>query len=240
MSRVAGSMERRIATLDWNAIERALFVDGYALVPDVLDGGECARISALYGRDELFRSRVHMEAHGFGHGQYRYFAYPLPEPIAMLREELYAGLAPAANRWMERLRLPDRFPATQQALFDLCAARGQHRPTALLLTYEPGDWNALHQDLYGEIAFPFQATCFLSRPGIDFTGGEFVLVEQRPRAQSRPEVIVPELGSMLIFANRYRPVEGKNGTYRTVVRHGVSRIRSGRRFALGIIFHDAK
>lgn len=233
-------MSRVAAEMDWAAIERSLFADGYALVPAVLDEGTCTKVAAMYERDELFRSRVHMEAHGFGRGQYRYFSYPLPEPIGTLREELYAQLAPAANRWMERLRLPDRFPATQQELFDLCAARGQTRPTALLLTYEPGDWNALHQDLYGEIAFPFQATCFLSRPGVDFTGGEFVLVEQRPRAQSRPEVIVPELGSMLIFANRYRPVEGKNGTYRTVMRHGVSRIRSGRRFALGIIFHDAK
>lgn len=229
-----------IGALDWEETERALFADGYALVGDVLDAPACAELAAMYPRDELFRSRVHMEAHGFGRGQYRYFRYPLPPMIAMLREELYLRLAPTANRWMEELRLPDRFPPTQAALFDLCAERGQTRPTALLLTYEPGDWNALHQDLYGEIAFPFQATFFLSRPGVDFTGGEFVLVEQRPRAQSRPEVIVPTLGSMLIFANRYRPVQGKNGVYRTVIRHGVSRIRSGRRFALGIIFHDAK
>ena len=233
MSRVSGGME-------WSEIERALFADGYALTQDVLSAAECAEVAAMYARDELFRSRVHMEAHGFGRGQYRYFTYPLPPLIQSLREELYAKLAPVANRWMEALRMPERFPDTQQALFDLCSARGQKRPTALLLTYEAGDWNALHQDLYGEIAFPFQATLFLSRPGQDFTGGEFVLVEQRPRAQSRPEVIVPDLGSMLIFANRYRPVQGKNGTYRTVVRHGVSRIRSGRRYALGIIFHDAK
>ena len=237
---MTSELEDRVASLDWAELERALFADGYALVNGVLDAGECAEIAAMYPRDDLFRSRVHMEAHGFGRGQYRYFGYPLPPPIGTLREELYARLAPIANAWMERLRMPDRFPGTQQALFDLCAARGQTRPTALLLTYQPGDWNALHQDLYGEIAFPFQATFFLSRPGIDFTGGEFVLVEQRPRAQSRPEVIVPELGSMLIFANRYRPVAGKNGAYRTVMRHGVSRIRTGRRFALGIIFHDAK
>lgn len=233
-------MQHPVPKLDWEEIERGLFADGYALAGGILDAGTCAEVAAMYSRDELFRSRVHMEAHGFGRGQYRYFSYPLPPLIQALRQELYEKLAPVANRWMEALRLPDRFPSTQQALFDLCAARGQTRPTALLLSYEPGDWNALHQDLYGEIAFPFQATFFLSRPGGDFTGGEFVLVEQRPRAQSRPEVIVPELGSMLIFANRYRPVRGKNGTYRTVVRHGVSRIRSGRRFALGIIFHDAK
>jgi uncharacterized protein len=233
-------MTERIAQLEWETIEANLFADGYALVDDVLSADECAEIAEMYPRDGLFRSTVHMAAHGFGRGEYRYFSYPLPEPIAQLREELYGRLSPVANRWMEALRMPERFPATQQALFDLCAARGQTRPTALLLTYEPGDWNALHQDLYGEIAFPFQATCFLSRPGVDFTGGEFVLVEQRPRAQSRPEVIVPPLGSMLIFANRYRPVRGKNGVYRTVVRHGVSRIRTGRRFALGIIFHDAK
>ena len=233
MSRVAAGME-------WGEIERALFADGYALTPDVLSASECADLAAMYARDDLFRSRVQMEAHGFGHGQYRYFKYPLPPLIQSLREELYEHLAPVANRWMETLRMKERFPDTQQALFDLCSTHGQTRPTALLLTYEPGDWNALHQDLYGEIAFPFQATLFLSRPGEDFTGGEFVLIEQRPRAQSRPEVIVPELGSMLIFANRYRPVQGKNGTYRTVIRHGVSRIRSGRRYALGIIFHDAK
>lgn len=233
-------MDRRIEALDWPAVERALFADGYALVPGVLEAGECAELAAMYARDELFRSRVRMEAHGFGHGQYRYFAYPLPPLIQSLREGLYANLAPIGNRWMEALRLPERFPATQQALFELCAQRGQARPTALLLTYEPGDWNALHQDLYGEIAFPFQATLFLSSPGVDFTGGEFVLVEQRPRAQSRPEVIVPVLGEMLIFSNRYRPVQGKNGTYRTVVRHGVSRVRTGRRYALGVIFHDAK
>jgi len=229
-----------VEQLDWKRIDEALFADGYALQGNVLGADECADVAAMYERDELFRSRVHMEAHGFGRGQYRYFDYPLPPLIGALREGLYARLAPIANRWMERLRMRERFPATQQELFDLCAARGQTRPTALLLTYQPGDWNALHQDLYGEIAFPFQATFFLSRPGVDFTGGEFVLVEQRPRAQSRPEVIVPELGSMLIFANRYRPVAGKNGIYRTVMRHGVSRIRTGRRFALGIIFHDAK
>ena len=237
---LALAMDRRIESLDWAEVERALFSDGYALVPGVLDDAECAQLTAMYARDELFRSRVRMEAHGFGHGQYRYFSYPLPPLIQSLREGLYAHLGPIANRWMEALRLPARFPATQQALFDLCAARGQTRPTALLLTYEPGDWNALHQDLYGEIAFPFQATLFLSRTGTDFTGGEFVLVEQRPRAQSRAEVIVPALGEMLIFANRYRPVQGNKGTYRTVVRHGVSRVRSGRRYALGVIFHDAK
>ena len=230
----------RIDALDWAQAEGDLFRDGYALVEGVLSPAECASVVGMYARDELFRSRVQMEAHGFGHGQYRYFTYPLPPLIQALRERLYARLAPVANRWMEALRIPDRFPATQQALFDLCAARGQTRPTALLLTYEPGDWNALHQDLYGEVAFPFQATFFLSRPAVDFTGGEFVLVEQRPRAQSRPEVVIPNLGAMLIFANRYRPVQGKNGTYRTVMRHGVSRVRSGRRFALGIIFHDAK
>ena len=238
--RVRPIVTERVAQLDWQAVEANLFADGYALVDGVLSSEECAGVAAMYARDELFRSTVHMAAHGFGRGEYRYFSYPLPELIATLREDVYARLSPVANRWMEALRMPERFPATQQALFDLCAARGQTRPTALLLTYEPGDWNALHQDLYGEIAFPFQVTCFLSRPGADFTGGEFVLVEQRPRAQSRPEVIVPQLGSMLIFANRYRPVRGKNGVYRTVVRHGVSRIRTGRRFALGIIFHDAK
>ena len=234
------AMERRLNELDWPAFEERLFEEGHVLERGVLDAGDCAELAAMFERDELFRSTVNMQAHGFGRGEYRYFRYPLPLAIQTLRETLYAGLAPIANPWMEALRLPDRFPATQQALFDLCAARGQRRPTALLLRYDRGDWNALHQDLYGEIAFPFQATVFLSSPGEDFTGGEFVLVEQRPRAQSRPHVVVPERGSMLIFANRYRPVKGKSGTYRTVVRHGVSRLHDGRRFALGIIFHDAK
>ncbi len=229
-----------MTTLDWDAIEGSLFADGYALVDGFFDERKCAKTIAMYSDDGLFRSRVTMEAHGFGRGEYRYFSYPLPPAISELREGLYAGLAPIANRWMEALRLRDCFPATQTELFELCAASGQNRPTALLLQYRPGDWNALHQDLYGEVAFPFQATVFLSRPQSDFTGGEFVLVEQRPRAQSRPEVIVPQLGAMLIFPNRYRPVAGKNGTYRTAFRHGVSRVRSGRRYALGVIFHDAK
>jgi hypothetical protein len=233
-------MQHHVRELDWNELERTLFTDGYALVPHVLDDRACNDVAEMYANDDFFRSRVHMEAHGFGRGQYRYFRYPLPDLIQSLREELYAGLAPIANRWMEALRLPDRFPIRSKRS-SICAPRADKRARRrCLLTYEPGDWNALHQDLYGEIAFPFQATLFLSRPGEDFTGGEFVLVEQRPRAQSRPEVIVPELGSMLIFANRYRPVQGKNGTYRTIVRHGVSRIKSGRRYALGIIFHDAK
>jgi uncharacterized protein len=236
----AAAVDARIMQFDWKAIEAALFGEGYARIGAVLSDDECAGLVAMYPRDELFRSRVQMEAHGFGRGQYRYFDYPLPPLVQSLREGLYLRLAPIANRWMEALRLPQRFPATQAALFDLCTAGGQTRPTALLLAYETGDWNALHQDLYGEIAFPFQATIFLSNPGTDFTGGEFVLVEQRPRAQSRPEVIVPARGELLIFPNRYRPVQGTSGSYRTVVRHGVSRLRGGRRHALGIIFHDAR
>ena len=232
--------QMKTASLDWEAIGASLFADGYALIDGFFSTGACDEVVAMYANDALFRSRVTMEAHGFGRGEYRYFKYPLPPAIGELREKLYAGLSPIANRWMEALRLSDRFPSTQTELFDLCSARGQTRPTALLLSYQPGDWNALHQDLYGEVAFPFQATVFLSRPQSDFTGGEFVLVEQRPRAQSRPEVILPQLGAMLIFPNRYRPVAGKTGTYRTVLRHGVSRVRSGRRYALGVIFHDAK
>ncbi|MBV8151153.1 MAG: 2OG-Fe(II) oxygenase [Candidatus Eremiobacteraeota bacterium] len=225
--------------LDWNRIDIDLWADGFALVADVLTAAECAQAAGWFERDELFRSTVHMARHRFGSGTYRYFEYPLPPLIARLRETLYTGLAPIANRWMEALSLPASFPLEIAAFVEQCAARGQRRPTPLLLRYDAGDWNALHQDLYGEVAFPLQATIFLSEPERDFSGGEFVLVEQRPRAQSRPHVIAPRRGSMLIFPNRFRPVRGARGVYRTVVRHGVSRVRSGRRFALGIIFHDA-
>ena len=224
--------------LDWTAIERSLVHDGHALVNDVLDPTRCAALRAGYTSD-TFRSRVIMERHNYGRGEYQYYAYPLPPPIAQLRGDLYAELAPIANRWMEALKRPERFPLAQQEMLALCAEYGQERPTALILKYGPGDFNALHQDLYGEVAFPFQLTFFLSEPEVEYTGGEFVLVEQRPRAQSRPEVLRPRRGAMLVFPNRYRPVRTKTNSYRTTFKHGVSTVRSGERYTLGIIFHDA-
>lgn len=220
-------------------MEEELFANGYARLPNALSSQECVALRALFDDDSLFRSRVVMERHNFGSGEYKYFAYPLPETIARLREKLYRELAPIANRWNESLGLSQRYPlALQQYLLE-CAEHGQQRPTALLLRYRAGDYNCLHQDTYGELAFPFQATYFLSARD-EYDGGEFVLVEQRPRAQSRPIVIAPERGECIIIPNRYRPVRGKNGFYRTVFRHGVSEIRSGERYALGVILHDAQ
>ncbi|HLI94838.1 MAG TPA: 2OG-Fe(II) oxygenase [Candidatus Baltobacteraceae bacterium] len=220
-------------------IESQLFENGYARIPRALSPNECLALRAMYGNDALFRSRVVMERHNFGSGEYKYFGYPLPQAVQDLREQLYRELAPLANRWNELLRLPQRYPlALQQYLLD-CAEHGQPRPTALLLHYRAGDYNCLHQDTYGELAFPFQATFFLS-PRSEYEGGEFVLVEQRPRAQSRPIVVEPEQGECVVIPNRYRPVQGKTGAYRTVFRHGVSEIRSGERYALGMILHDAQ
>jgi hypothetical protein len=221
------------------AIEESLLENGYAHVRSALTPENARALRQLYDDDALFRSRVVMERHNFGSGEYKYFAYPLPDAVRELRENLYRDLAPVANRWNELLRLPQRYPlALQQYLID-CAEHGQSRPTALLLRYRAGDYNCLHQDTYGEMAFPFQATYFLSDRS-EYEGGEFVLVEQRPRAQSRPIVLVPEQGDCIIIPNRYRPVRGKNGVFRTVFRHGVSRIRKGERYALGVILHDAE
>ncbi len=219
-------------------LERDLFAHGYVKSPSALTKNECISLRTMYDNDELFRSRVVMERHNFGSGEYKYFGYPLPEPVAQLRDRLYTQLAPIANHWNELLRLPQRYPSAQQHYLLECHEQGQTRPTALLLRYRAGDYNCLHQDTYGELAFPFQATFFLSDRS-EYEGGEFVLVEQRPRAQSRPIVISPDQGDCTIIPNRYRPVMGKSGTYRTVFRHGVSEIRSGERYALGVIFHDA-
>jgi hypothetical protein len=220
-------------------VEDLLHVQGYAHVPRFISADGCRALRGLYDDDSLFRSRIVMERHNFGRGEYKYFSYPLPAAVARLREDLYAQLAPLANRWNERLALPQRYPMAQQQYLLECKEHGQSRPTALMLRYREGDYNCLHQDTYGELAFPFQATVFLSDRG-EYTGGEFVLVEQRPRAQSRPIVIAPDQGDLLIIPNRYRPVEGTRGYYRTVFRHGVSTIHSGERFALGIILHDAQ
>ena len=201
---------------------------------------ECAALAGLYAHDEPFRSRVIMARHGFGRGEYKYFAYPLPETVAALRDALYPPLAAIANRWNAALGIATRYPAEHDAYLERCHAAGQTRPTPLLLQYDEGDYNCLHQDLYGEHVFPLQATVLLSRPGVDFTGGEFVLTEQRPRMQSRAEVVPLAQGEAVIFPVHHRPVQGTRGVYRVNMRHGVSRLRGGRRHTLGIIFHDAK
>jgi hypothetical protein len=226
-------------TIDWTAAEADLDAYGCALLPGLLDARACAAMAALWDEEAGFRSHVVMARHGYGRGDYRYFRYELPPVVVALREALYQPLARIANRWAEALGQAARYPDSHADYLERCHAAGQIRPTPLLLRYGPGDWNALHQDLYGEHVFPLQATILLSRPGEDFTGGEFVLSEQRPRQQSRPEVVPLGQGDAVVFPVRERPVKGARGWTRFQMRHGVSRLRSGRRFTLGIIFHDA-
>jgi hypothetical protein len=230
----------RIHAYDWQAISTELDTFGCAVIEKLLSPEECAGVAALYPREEHFRSHIIMARHGFGKGEYRYFRYPLPALIGGLRSALYAKLVPLANAWNERMGEGIRYPATHEGYLGLCHAAGQMRPTPLLLQYGAGDFNALHQDLYGELVFPIQVTILLSEPGRDFSGGEFVLTEQRPRMQSRAEVVPLRQGDAVAFAVHNRPVKGSKGYYRVNLRHGVSRIRSGRRHTLGIIFHDAK
>ena len=225
--------------LDWQRIEDDLNGHGCAIVPGLLDAGACLALAAHYDHPQHFRSRVVMERHGFGRGEYQYFAYPLPEPVAALRSALYAPLAAIANRWQAALGLEARFPLEHDAFLARCHSAGQTRPTPLLLRYGPGDYNCLHQDLYGEHVFPLQLAVLLSRPQEDFTGGEFVLTEQRPRMQSRVEVVTLQQGDAVIFPVAQRPVNGVRGSYRVTMRHGVSRLHSGARHTLGVIFHDA-
>jgi hypothetical protein len=226
-------------TIDWTAAEADLDAYGCALLPGLLDVPGCAAMAALWDEEARFRSHVVMARHGYGRGDYRYFRYELPPAVAALREALYPPLARIANRWAEALGQAARYPDSHAEYLERCHAAGQTRPTPLMLRYGPGDWNALHQDLYGEHVFPLQATILLSRPGEDFTGGEFVLSEQRPRQQSRPEVVPLGQGDAVIFPVRERPVKGARGWTRFQMRHGVSRLHSGQRFTLGIIFHDA-
>jgi hypothetical protein len=229
----------RVAAVDWRDVASSLDERGYATTAALLTTEQCRGLAALYDRDEAFRSRVVMQAHGFGRGEYRYLRYPLPGPVEALRQAIYPRLAPIANRWRECLREEGRFPPALGAFLKECHAAGQERPTPLILKYEAGDYNCLHQDLYGDLVFPLQLTVLLSAPEDDFTGGEFLLVEQRPRAQSKGEVVPLRQAEAVIFPVHHRPVEGTRGPYRVTMRHGVSRIRSGRRFTLGIIFHDA-
>jgi hypothetical protein len=228
----------RIARLDWAAIERGLDERGYATIPSLLARDECARLAALYRDEDRFRTRVDMAQHRFGEGEYKYFAAPLPPLVATLRARLYPRFVPVANRWATALGT-EPYPPTLAAYLARCAAAGQRRPTPLLLRYTSGGYNCLHQDLYGPLVFPLQLTCLLSEVGVDYTGGEFLLVEQRPRAQSRGEAIVLGRGDAIVFATRHRPAAGTRGIYRVTMRHGVSHIRSGERVSLGIIFHDA-
>jgi uncharacterized protein len=230
----------RIASLDWSRISEDLDTRGCAVLSRILRVEECLSIAALYSVPERFRSRVVMARHGFGRGEYQYFAYPLPELVAELRTALYPPLAEIANRWNAALGNPIRYPEDLTRYLQRCHKAGQTKPTPLLLQYDEGDYNCLHQDLYGEHVFPMQATFLLSEPGRDFTGGEFVLTEQRPRMQSRAEVVALDRGDAVIFAVHHRPVRGARGVYRVNMRHGVSRIRSGHRYTLGIIFHDAQ
>jgi len=230
----------RLDVFDWTRIAADLDTRGNSVVAQVLSTAECRTLADLYPQDEHFRSRVVMSRHGFGRGEYKYFATPLPDIVTRLRTALYPRLAPIANHWHEMLKDPVRYPLTHAEFLARCAAAGQTRPTPLLLQYGPDDYNCLHQDLYGEHIFPLQIAILLSEPDKDFAGGEFVLTEQRPRMQSRAEVVPLRQGDGVIFAVHHRPVHGTRGVYRVNMRHGVSRVRSGLRHTLGIIFHDAK
>ncbi len=238
--RAPSEVAARLAALDWDGLGKSLDAAGHALTPPILTASECAALIRLYGDERRFRSTVEMGRYRFGEGEYRYFAEPLPPLVAELRRYLFPRLAPIANRWMVALGAAERFPTDLRRWLACCAAKGQSRPTPLLLRYTAGGFNCLHQDLYGALAFPLQVTIALSEHGRDYEGGEFLLVEQPPRAQSRGEAIVLERGAAIVFPNRHRPAVGARGAYRVTVRHGVSRIRSGERLALGIIFHDAE
>ena len=236
----AKSPPERVASYDWGAVGADLNAFGCAVLRNLLKPDECQGLASLYPQEQHFRSHIHMARHGFGKGEYRYFKYPLPGIVGALRAALYAHIVPFANAWNERMNVAARYPTAHADYLEKCHAAGQVRPTPLLLQYGPGDFNCLHQDLYGDLAFPLQATILLSAPSRDFTGGEFVLTERRPRMQSRVEVVLLEQGDAVIFAVHNRPVQGTKGAYRVDLRHGVSRLRSGQRHTLGIIFHDAK
>jgi hypothetical protein len=235
----AGEIAQRVDAADWARVSQELDARGSATIAGLLTAAECESVATLYGVDEMFRSRVAMARHGFGRGEYKYFAYPLPGIVGGLREALYPRLAPVANRWNAAMGIAVRFPERHADFIERCHAAGQLRPTPLLLRYGVDDYNCLHQDLYGEHVFPLQVAVLLSEPERDFTGGEFVITEQRPRMQSRPEVVPLRRGDAAVFAVHHRPVHGTRGVYRVNLRHGVSRLRSGHRHTLGIIFHDA-
>ncbi len=230
----------RVRGADWGRIREELNASGNAVVEKLLTAAECRALAGFYSAESSFRSRVVMARHGFGRGEYKYFVYPLPQIVAELRTTLYPYLAPIANGWNGRMGIDVTYPSDHAAFLARCRRAGQDRPTPLLLQYGPGDYNCLHQDLYGEHVFPLQVAILLSAPGVDFTGGEFVMTEQRPRMQSRPEVVPLGQGDGVVFAVHHRPVQGTRGVYRVNLRHGVSRVRSGQRHTLGVIFHDSK
>jgi uncharacterized protein len=234
------TIAQRVDALDWQAVAKNLDGYGCAIMRSLITAQECDSIAALYSSDEIFRSRIVMARHGFGRGEYKYFSYPLPTIIDALRAAIYPHLVPVANRWNEAMRIEVRYPTEHAEFIQRCHAAGQLRPTPLILEYGEGDYNCLHQDLYGEHVFPLQIAILLSEPGRDFTGGEFIMTEQRPRMQSRPEVVSLGKGDAVVFAVHNRPVQGTRGTYRVNLRHGVSRLHSGRRHTVGVIFHDAQ
>jgi hypothetical protein len=227
--------------LDWACLERSLDARGYASAPTrVLTDDECVELVKMYDDESRFRSRIDMARYRFGQGEYKYFASPLPNVVSELRQQLYAPLARIANKWMEQLDEQERYPPGHSAFLERCARAGQTKPTPLLLRYEPGGYNCLHQDVYGDVAFPLQAVVFLTERDVDYSGGEFLLVEQRPRAQSMGDIVPAQKGGLAVFTTRIRPVQGTRGFYRVQMRHGVTRVSQGRRFTLGIIFHDAR
>jgi hypothetical protein len=234
------SAAARVMTVDWERVSQDLDAQGSAVIEGLLSLDECQALAGLYPKDDIFRSRIVMERHGFGRGEYRYFSYPLPDLIAALRTAIYPHLVPIANRWNDTVGIDVRYPEKHADFIERCHQAGQVKPTPLLLQYGAGDYNCLHQDLYGEHVFPLQLTILLSKPDKGFTGGEFVMTEQRPRMQSRPIVVPLRQGDGVVFAVHNRPVQGTRGAYRVNLRHGVSRIRSGHRYTVGIIFHDAK
>ncbi len=229
-----------ITAIDWKNVANNLQDRGYTIIDGFLTDKQCDQLTQKFDKSEAFRKTVIMERYRFGSGIYKYWSYPLPEIVQAMREELYPHLVPVANHWMELLHLEQRFPETLQALQKRCLDKGQGKPTPLILKYVEGGFNTLHQDLYGEVYFPIQAACILSRPNHDYTGGEFVLTQQTPRAQSKAIVLTPNLGDLVIFATNFRPIKGSRGYFRATMKHGVSEVRSGQRFAMGIIFHDAE
>jgi hypothetical protein len=235
----ADDLVERVCSIDWERVSQDLDARGSAMIGHLLGPAECDALAALYPIDGIFRSRVVMGQHGFGRGEYKYFDYPLPDTVAALRSAIYPRLAPIANRWNEAMSIDVRYPEEHAQFIERCHAAGQLKPTPLLLQYGADDYNCLHQDLYGQHVFPLQVAILLSEPERDFTGGEFVITEQRPRTQSRPEVVPLRQGDAVVFAVHHRPVQGTRGVYRVNLRHGVSRVRSGHRHTLGIIFHDA-
>jgi len=236
----SGSLTSRLSRADWQCIAADLDAEGNAMIAGLLSPGECRELSGLYAKDEIFRNRIVMARHGFGRGEYKYFSYPLPHLVADLRTAVYPCLVPIANRWNKAMGVEVHYPDRHADFIERCHRAGQIKPTPLLLQYGPDDYNCLHQDLYGEHVFPLQLAILLSEPNWDFTGGEFVMTEQRPRMQSRPIVVPLKQGDGVVFAVHQRPTQGTRGVYRVTMRHGVSRIRSGLRYTVGIIFHDAE